>query len=60
MRLFWNRCTSSILKNVSVRLSEAKKDGQCADYSVKSQISRSYWVENSIFKEPNYTQYTKI
>ncbi len=27
---------------------------QCADFSVKSQISRNYWVENSISEEQNY------
>jgi hypothetical protein len=32
---------------------------QCADFSVKSQISRSYGVENSISEEQNYTQHTK-
>jgi hypothetical protein len=32
---------------------------QYADFSVKSQISRSYKVESSISEEQNYIQYKK-
>ena len=40
-------------------IESTQKRGQCADFSVKSQISMSYWIENSISEEQNYTPYTK-